>query len=295
MNHFSVGVSPLAWTNDVLHDLGGDIPVERCLDQAREAGYAGVELGRLFPRETAALRGLLDPRGLRLASGWHSGVLADDTVANELVRVQGHADLLREMDVGVMVYGECGAMAPGDPLDRPMSQRLPMASLDVAAYAARLTQFARALHERWGLKLVYHHHLMMVAETFDEVSSLFDRTGPAVGLLLDTGHAAAAGFDYTRLIERFGDRIGHIHLKDVRPAVMAQVRGGDASFNQGVRSGMFTVPGDGGVDFAPLADFVRRSGYAGWLIVEAEQDPAVAEPLPTVRRARQFLQGLLGA
>lgn len=295
MNRLSGGVSPLAWTNDVLHDLGGDIPVERCLDQARDAGYAGVELGRLFPRETATLRGLLEPRGLRLASGWHSGFLADDTVANELVRVAAHADLLRDLSVGVMVYGECGAMAPGAPLDLPMSQRLPMASLDLAAYAARLTQFAQALQDRWGLQLVYHHHLMMVAETFDEVSSLFDRAGPAVGLLLDTGHAAAAGFDYARLIQRFGDRIRHIHLKDVRPEVMAQVRRGDASFNHGVRSGMFTVPGDGGVDFKPLADHVRRSGYQGWLIVEVEQDPAVAEPLPTVSRARGFLQDLLGA
>lgn len=295
MNRFSVGVSPLAWTNDVLHDLGGDIPVERCLDQAREAGYAGVELGRLFPREPDALRGLLEPRGLRLASGWHSGFLADDTVASELERVAAHADLLRDLSVGVMVYGECGAMAPGDPLDRPMSQRLPLASLDVTAYAARLTRFARALHDRWGLQLVYHHHLMMVAETFDEVSSLLDRAGPAVGLLLDTGHAAAAGFDYARLIARFGDRIRHIHLKDVRPDVMARVRAGDVSFNQGVRSGMFTVPGDGGVDFQPLADFVHRYGYPGWLIVEAEQDPTVAEPLSTVSRARAFLRSLLEA
>lgn len=295
MNRFSVGVSPLAWTNDVLHDLGGDIPLERCLDQAREAGYAGVELGRLFPREAEALRGLLQPRGLRLASGWHSGFLAEDTVNNELVRVAAHADLLRDLSAGVMVYGECGAMAPGDPLDLPMSQRLPLVSLDVAAYAARLTQFAQALQDRWGLQLVYHHHLMMVAETFDEVSSLFDRTGHAVGLLLDTGHAAAAGFDYGRLIQRFGDRIRHIHLKDLRPEVMAQLRRGDASFNQGVRAGMFTVPGDGGVDFRPLAQHVRRSDYQGWLIVEAEQDPTAAEPLSTVRRARTFLRNLLEA
>lgn len=206
-----------------------------------------------------------------------------------------HADLLRDLSVGVMVYGECGAMVPVDPLDRPMSQRLPLASLDVTAYAARLTRFARALHDRWGLQLAYHHHLMMVAETFDEVSSLLDRTGPAVGLLMDTGHAAAAGFDYGRLIARFGDRIRHIHLKDVRPDVMARVRAGDVSFNQGVRSGMFTVPGEGSVDFQPLADFVRRSGYRGWLIVEAEQDPAVAEPLSTVSRARAFLRDLLEA
>lgn len=284
----------MSWTNDVLHDLGGDIPVEQCLDEARDAGYVGVELGRLFPREAATLRSLLDPRGLRLASGWHSGFLAEDTVENELARVATHANLLRDLSADVMVYGECGVMAPGTPLDLPMSHRLPLASIDIEAYAQRLTKFAQVLLDRWGLQLVYHHHLMMVAETFDEVSSLFDSTGSAVGLLLDTGHAAAAGFDYGRMIERFGDRIRHIHLKDVRPEVMAQIRHGDASFNQGVRSGMFTVPGDGGIDFTPLAEFVHRSAYQGWLIVEAEQDPSVAAPLATVSRARGCLQNLLG-
>ena len=132
----------------------------------------------------------------------------------------------------------------------------------------------------------------MVAETFDEISKLFDRTGRAVGLVLDTGHAAAAGFDYTRLIDRFGDRIVHLHLKDVRADVMREVRDGDLSFNEGVRAGMFTIPGDGGVDFSGLADFVRKTGYAGWLVVEAEQDPVKAPPLETVSRARRFIASL---
>jgi inosose dehydratase len=127
---------------------------------------------------------------------------------------------------------------------------------------------------------------MMVAETFDEISAVVGRAGPELGLLLDTGHAVVAGFDYARLIDRFGDRIVHIHLKDVRRERLAAVRAGDDSFNAAVRGGMFAVPGDGVVDFAPLARFVRTSGYRGWLVVEAEQDPAVAPPRPAVTRAR---------
>ncbi len=292
---FRVGVSPLAWTNDVLLDLGGDIPLEVCLDQAAAAGYAGVELGRLFPKDAQALKAFLAPRHLALASGWHSGWLAEDTVLHELERVASHAELLQAMSSPVMVYGECGAMAPGQPLDIPMSHRLSMSTLDVAPYAARLTEFGAQVQDRWGLQLVYHHHLMMVAETFDEISSLFDRVGKSVKLLLDTGHAQAAGFDYAALLRRFGDRIGHIHLKDVRPDVLGAVRSGDRSFNEGVRTGMFTVPGDGCIDYQPLAAFVRATGYDGWLIVEAEQDPLKAAPLPTVSRARDFVRTVFEA
>jgi inosose dehydratase len=199
--------------------------------------------------------------------------------------VASHAGLLRAMGCTVLVYGEVGMMAACAPLDAPMSQRRLMPKRDVAAYATRITEFGKRLAGDHGLALAYHHHLMMVAETFDEISRLFDRTGPEAGLLLDTGHAAAAGFDYTRLIERFGDRIVHIHLKDVRGPEMAAVRADDLSFNAGVRRGMFTVPGDGTVDFAPLAAFVRKSGYRGWLVVEAEQHPALALPYPAVSQA----------
>lgn len=289
------GVSPLSWANDVLEDLGADISLETCLGDAAEVGYQGVELGRKFPRDAATLGPLLQSFGLALASGWHSGFLAERTVEAEMPAVADHAALLKALGASTMVYGECAMMAPGSPLDAPMSQRLLMPKAGVAAHAARLTEFGRRLKGEYGLTLAYHHHLMMVAETFDEVSRLFDAAGRDVGLLLDTGHAHAGGFDYAKLIERFGDRVVHIHLKDVREAVLDDVRKGDRSFNDGVRAGMFTVPGDGEIDFAPIADFVRRSGYRGWMIVEAEQDPAAAPPKPAVARAFLHITQLFGA
>lgn len=283
--HVKMAVSPLSWTNDVLEDLGNEITLEACLEEAAGAGYQGVELGRKFPRDAAVLRPLLEPYGLALASGWHSGNLSETTVADETANVAAHAALLRDMGCDVLVYGEVGMMAPGAPLDVAMSARRLMPKTDIPAYAARLTEFSKYLRNEFGLRLAYHHHLMMVAETFDEISAIFDRTGPETGLLLDTGHAVAAGFDYRHMIERFGDRIVHIHLKDVRDPVMGAVRRDDLSFNAGVRAGMFTVPGDGVVDFGPLTQFVRDSGYRGWLVVEAEQDPAKAPPRPAVTRA----------
>lgn len=290
-----LAVSPLSWANDVLEDLGADISLETCLGDAAEVGYEGVELGRKFPRDPDVLGPLLDSFGFALASGWHSGELAEREVDAEMAAVAAHARLLRAMGCKVMVYGEVAMMASGSPLDEPMSQRLIMPKEDVPAYAARLTDFATRIAGEYGLKLAYHHHLMMVAETFDEVSSLFESTGPDVGLLLDTGHAAAAGFDYARLIDRFGDRVAHIHLKDVRTPILQDVRSADLSFNMGVRKGMFTVPGDGSVDFSPLARFVRSRGYTGWLVVEAEQDPVMAPPRQAVVRAKDHLATIFDA
>lgn len=290
-----IAVSPLSWANDVLEDLGGDIPLETCLNDAVAVGYQGVELGRKFPRDAKVLGPLLQSLDLALASGWYSGELAERSVDAEMAGVAAHAALLRDMGSKVLVYGEVAMMTPGAPLDAPMSGRLIMPQTDVGAYAARLTEFGKRLSGDYGLTLAYHHHLMMVAETLEEISALFDRTGPEVGLLLDTGHAAGGGFDYAKLIERFGERVAHIHLKDVRAAVMASVRSGDLSFNDGVRAGMFTVPGDGNVDFGPVVRFVCDSGYQGWIVVEAEQDPAKAAPRPAVTRAFLHLHDLFAA
>ncbi|MEN5014756.1 myo-inosose-2 dehydratase [Erwinia sp. Eh17-17] len=280
-----LGVSPLAWTNDVLEDLGDDVSALQCMQQAAAVGYQGIELGRKFPREPAALNPLLQETGLSLASGWFSGTLADISVQQELQNVAGHARLLQALGCSVMVYGECGAMPGETPLDIGISHSPKLSAIDFDAYARRMSQFASALHQEYGLTLAYHHHLMMLVERQDEIERFFAATSDSVGMLLDTGHAVAAGADLRALIQQFGSRICHIHLKDIRRARLDQVYHQDESFNQGVRGGMFTVPGDGCIDYQPVVDYVSRSGYRGWLIVEAEQDPLNAPPVPTVTRA----------
>jgi inosose dehydratase len=284
-----VGVSPLSWVNEVLEDLGRGTSAETCLREAAEAGYQGVELSRIFPKKLGELAELLSRFGLQLISGWHSGFLADRSVAEELEAVEAHASLLRACGTDIMVYGECGSMV-ADALDVPMSRRLRMSPELVPGYGERLTRFAEALSDAYELRLAYHHHLMMVAERLDEVASVMDATGEAVGLLLDTGHAHAGGFSYHQLIERFPARINHIHLKDVRGPVMSEVRERDLTFNEGVRKGMFTVPGDGILDFGPLSQFVVGGTFKGWMVVEAEQDPVQAPPASAVKRARNFVR-----
>ncbi len=283
-----LGVSPLSWVNEVLEDLGRGTAADVVLAEAAAAGFDGVEMSRIFPRDPAGLSALLARHGLAFVSGWHSGFLADRDVAGELEAVREHATLLRDAGASVMVYGECGSMV-ANALDVPLADRLRLKQADWAAYGERLTRFADALAREHGLALAYHHHLMMVAETLDEVRSVMDATGPSVGLLLDTGHATAGGFDYADLIGEFGPRINHIHLKDVRADALADVRARGLSFNDGVRAGMFTVPGDGAVDFRPLARFLATGVYSGWLVVEAEQDPAKAPPAETVARAHRYV------
>ncbi|ADU71892.1 myo-inosose-2 dehydratase [Pantoea sp. At-9b] len=283
-----LGVSPLSWVNEVLQHLGAGTRAEQCLTEAAQAGYQGVELSRIFPREPGALRALLAQHQLQLVSGWHDGFLTERNVAQELDAVHNHAALLQENGAQVMVYGECGWMTD-NALDVPLAQRRLFPDDQVQAYGDRLSTFADALFQRYGLRLAYHHHLMMVAETLPEIRALFSACSPSVGLLLDTGHATAAGFAYTQLIDEFAARICHIHLKDVRLDLLQQVRQQGMSFNEAVLAGMFTVPGDGGIDYQPLADFIARSGYQGWMVVEAEQDPAKAPPLPTVTRAQRYV------
>lgn len=287
-SRIQLGVSPLSWTNDVLSDLGDNIPLETCLKQAASAGYQGIELGRKFPRTAAELAPLLQQVNLRLASGWHSGFLADRSVAEEVAAVQPHAALLKALGAKVMVYGECGKMPGSDPLDQPLSLSPALGSLNLDDYARKVSEFADILLSHYGLKLAYHHHLMMLVEQHDELQAFLAKTSDSVGLVLDSGHAFAGGVNLTQTLEQFGHRVVHIHLKDVRPEVLRRVQQEDLSFNDAVRAGLFTVPGEGCIDYSPLIKFVATAGYQGWLIVEAEQDPQKEEPFAAVSRAARW-------
>lgn len=287
-----LGVSPLSWTNDVLPELGGDIPLEVCLQDAADIGYDGVELGRKFPKKSSELLPKLSSYGLRLVTGWHSGFLTERSVEAEWKAAEDHVRLLEECGCEVLVYGECGMMVSDSPWDEPLSRKTDLKSIELEAYAEKLGEFSVGLKKR-GIKLAYHYHLKMVVEKAEEIAAFCEATRPEVGLLLDTGHAYAAGADYGEILRHFGDRVVHIHLKDVRREVLDWARKKDISFNSAVREGLFTVPGDGNVDFSDIAKFVRSSGYSGWTVVEAEQDPLKAAPRLYAGKAYQYVRNLL--
>jgi inosose dehydratase len=287
-----LGISPLSWTNDVLHELGDEIPLEQCLREASEIGYEGVELGRKFPRNPEVLRPKLAEFGLVLAAGWYSGYLAERSLEEEWEAAADHMALLKGCGASILVYGEIGKVPGNGDWNLPLSHGPALTSIDLPAYARKVEEFSERLKEH-GLVLAYHHHLMMLVEKAEEIAAFCDATEDSVGLLLDTGHATAAGADYGEIIRRFGSRIVHIHLKDVRRKVLRRILESDGSFNSGVREGYFTVPGDGDLDFSELGKFIRSSGYRGWVIVEAEQDPAKAPPKEYAEKAYRFAKDLI--
>jgi len=287
-----LGISPLSWTNDVLAELGGDIPLETCLKDAGDIGYEGMELGRKFPRESRQLSSILSNCGLQLIGGWYSGFLSERSADEEWKAAADHVRLLTDCGSQVLVYGECGLMTGASPWDEPLSKGPTLKELDLSVYAGKLGEFSTRLKET-GITLAYHCHLKMVVEKAEEIDAFCEATSEDVGLLLDTGHAYAAGADYAEILRKFGSKVVHIHLKDVRRGALDRARKNDWSFNSAVRAGMFTVPGDGDIDFSAVGEFIRTSGYRGWLVVEAEQDPAKAPPKLYAEKAYHFIRKLI--
>ena len=276
-----LGINPITWTNDDMPELGGDIPLETCLAETREAGYAGIELGGKFPRDAAVLRPIMVRHGLDLVSGWYSAQLCQRSVTDEIKAISRHLDLLAAMGCPVMVFAEGHGSTDGNP-SAPLSRRPVLADVAWPEFCAKLNEVARHLRQR-GVRLAFHHHMGTVVQTESEIDQLMASTGDDVGLLLDTGHLVFAGGDPVAVARRHGRRIVHVHCKDVRGSVLADVLRDDRSFLRAVLDDVFTVPGDGSIDFTAVLRQLHDAGYAGWLVVEAEQDPAKAHPLTYAR------------
>lgn len=288
-----IGINPISWSNDDLPSLGGEIPLDTALREGCQIGYRGFELGNKFPKEPAALRAKLAEYGLECVSGWYSGQLATDSVADEIERVEAHLAKLVFNGAPVMVYGEVADAIQGRP--EPLYKRPRFRSDDEwRAYGERLTAFGRHLADR-GIVLAYHHHMGAYVESPEDIDRLMAATGPEVGLLFDTGHATFGGGDALALLERHIGRVVHVHCKDVRPNVIALARNRQWSFLQAVLNGAFTVPGDGALDFGAILRLLARHGYAGWLVVEAEQDPAVAPSYAYADQGYRHLAGIVEA
>lgn len=289
-----LGVSPINWSNEDDPSLGAEIPLEQCLAEIQEAGYKGVEMGGKFPRVSKDLAPLLDHYQLRLVSGWYSGFLLQKTVEEEWKAMQSHFRLLSDMGASVMVFAECTDSIQsnkGIPIShRPKIQ----ASSEQGSewwkkFGDKMTALAHKMKEN-GIRMVYHYHMGTYVEDQEDLTALMEHTGEELFLVLDTGHLHFAGIDLNFLFENYGHRIGHVHLKDVRPEILQRVRNEDNSFIQSIVRGVFTVPGDGCVDYDLVLSRLAKLGYTGWLLVEAEQDPVVANPLEYSKKAKNYLE-----
>ena len=273
------GTNPIAWSNDDDQTLGAHITLEQCLDDCARIGFDGIEKGHKFPTTVEGLIGVLDPRGLRFVSGWHSTNLLVNDLETEKAAMQPFLDVLKGMGSQVIIVCETSNAIHGAD-DVAVNDRPHLADKDWKAFGQGIEALAEFAAGQ-GIVLVYHHHMGTVVESEWEIDRLMAETGPYTHLLLDTGHCTFGGGDPVRLAKKHMARVRHIHAKNIRPNVMRDVREQGLSFLEGVRRGVFTVPGDaeGLVDFAGVLEVAAAQGYSGWLVIEAEQDPLQRDPV----------------
>jgi inosose dehydratase len=283
------GVSPIAWINDDMPELGADTALEQVLAEARDIGFAGIELGGRFPRDATILATLLARFQLVLVGGWYSASLLTCSAREEIAALQAHLGLLKALGCTVFIIAETSNAVHGN-RNRALSASPRLDRAGWARFGEKLTEVADYLAAA-GMRLAYHHHLGTVVESGEDLERFLESTGPSVGMTIDTGHAALGGVDAVSLIRNHPQRVAHVHCKDIRGEIFRKIKADGGSFLSGVLDGMFTVPGDGDIDFRKVVQALAEIGYSGWIIVEAEQDPAVADPrrygelgLTTLRR-----------
>jgi inosose dehydratase len=273
------GTNPIAWANDDDQTIGATISTDRILEEAgRLIGFDGIENGHRWPNDPAELKARLGAYGLKFISGWYSTNLLVHSVADEIEAVQDHLAKLKHNDCKVCIVCETSNAIHGS--DKPVNDRPTLTSDEMTAFGAKLEEFAQYLADQ-GVTLVYHHHMGTIVESPEEIDAFMAATGPATHLLFDAGHCAFGGGDPVAVLTKHVGRVRHFHAKNIRPVITEKVRAESLSFLQGVVQGAFTVPGDqeGGVDFKPLLQILADNNYDGWIVIEAEQDPEVRNPL----------------
>ena len=271
-----IGISPIAWQNDDLPDLTANYTMEQALRESREIGYTGVERGQRMPQDTDGLRAYLDAADIALCGGWCSGNLLVNDLETEIAAVTAQVDQFVALGAPCIVYAECSNTVQGQ-IGTPVNNRVKLSRHEVRSYAERLGELAKWMADR-GMPMAYHHHMGTIIESEDDVNWLMEGSPSEVSLCFDTGHLLFGGGDVMATLARWGDRVHHVHFKDIRPDIVADTRANDKSFLDAVIAGAFTVPGDGCIDFQSVANHLKSIDYHGWIVVEAEQDPAKAPP-----------------
>lgn len=285
-----LGIAPIAWTNDDMPELGSENSFEQCISEMALAGFTGTEIGNKYPKDPKALQEKLKLRNLEVASAWFSTFLTTKPYTETAEAFIQHRDFLWAMGAKVIVVAEQGNSIQGK-MDTPLFKDKPQFT---DAEWVKLTEGLEALgelaHEK-DMEIVYHHHMGTGVQTTAEIDRLMKETDPTkVFLLFDTGHLVFSGENPLQIYKAYQDRIKHIHFKDIRDTVTQEVKAENNSFLSAVKQGAFTVPGDGVIDFKPIMSEIEKANYTGWIVVEAEQDPAVANPFEYALKARNYLK-----
>jgi len=284
-----LGIAPIAWTNDDMPELGKDITFEQCVSEMALAGFTGSEIGNKYPKDAGILKKALALRGITVCNAWFSSFLTTEPLAVTVDAFIKQRDFLNIMGAGIIGVAEQGHSIQGI-MDVPVFDKKPVFTVEEwNKLAEGLNRLGKLAAEK-DMTVAYHHHMGTGVQTMEEIDKLMSMTDPEyVYLLFDTGHLAFSGVDPVAVLKKYAKRIKHVHLKDIRKEVLDRVPGEHMSFLQAVRAGVFTVPGDGMLAFEPVFKSLEENAYCGWLVVEAEQDPAKANPLEYAVKARKFI------
>ncbi|PJZ01733.1 myo-inosose-2 dehydratase [Bacillus vallismortis] len=281
------GIAPIGWRNDDIPEIGAGNTLQHLLSDIVVARFQGTEVGGFFP-EPAILNKELKLRNLRIAGKWFSSFILRDGLGEAAKAFTLHCEYLQQVNADVAVVSEQTHSVQG--LEKNVFKEKPHFTDNEWERLCEGLNHLGKIADKHGLKLVYHHHLGTGVQTAEEVDRLMAGTDPAhVHLLYDTGHAYISDGDYMGMLEKHIGRIKHVHFKDARLNVMEQCRLGGESFRQSFLKGMFTVPGDGCIDFRDVYQLLLKNNYSGWIVVEAEQDPDVANPLEYALIARNYI------
>jgi len=284
-----LGIAPIAWWNDDLAELSDDVSLEECLRQAALAGFTGMETGRRFPMNMTELGPVLDRYGMSVCGGWFSGLLLDGDIEREKDRIAQQMAFFIAAKAPCIVYGETARSIQGV-RSAPLATKPKLSEAEMAAYGRKVSDFADWC-VRQGMPISYHHHMGAVVETDVELDFFMQHS--SVPLLFDTGHMVMARGNITEIIYNYHDRISHVHTKDVRQSVIDALDRDKDSFLDAVVRGAFTVPGDGSLNFDYIVNLLASTGYEGWFVVEAEQDPRISPPLDMAKKGHAELLRVL--
>ncbi|MHA6260204.1 myo-inosose-2 dehydratase [Sporosarcina sp. CAU 1771] len=290
-----IACAPINWTNDDLPELGGELTFEQCISEMALAGYAGSEIGNKYPKDPAVLKKALDLRQLQICNGWFSSYFTTKPLEETVEAFIEHRDFLFEMGAKVIGVGEVGSSVHGIESEPLFTNRPHLSDDQFTALASGLEEIGKLAQEK-GMEVAFHYHVGTGIETFEEIDKVMEMTDPnLVHLLFDTGHATVAGENPLEILKKYAPRVKHVHIKDVRSDILEKVKGENLSFLQGIKAGLFTVPGDGDmVEMEEVFNVLKESNYKGWIVVEAEQDPRVADPLEYAIKARKFIKEKMG-
>ena len=289
-NKVKLGIAPIAWTNDDMPDLGKENTFEQCVSEMALAGFTGSEVGNKYPKDPEVLKKALELRGVEICNQWFSSFLITKPFEEVEKEFRAQLAFLKAMGAKVIGASEQSYSVQGQ-LDTPIfGHKYEMNDQEWDTFCTGMNKLGKIAKEEYGIALTFHHHMGTVVQSLAKVDRMMENTDPEyVSLLFDTGHFTYCGEDPLEVVKKYVHRIKHVHLKDIRPEVVEQVKKENMSFLAGVRAGAFTIPGDGCINYDPIFKVLEEAGYEGYMVVEAEQDPAKANPLEYAIRARKFI------